>query len=212
MDLKNWKQSYRSLKTEVGMTRISLAGCAVALALLSFNALSKSTTVIIQPYGMNTKAYVSEKNASHSYKESWALFLAELIGNINPGNLDFVKGSSIPLLPSNLYQETVTNLTAQVQMMKKNRVSTSFSPLEYTYEKATDKVFVYGFYTAQSPSVKAKREKRTYEFKISVENYLPQIVHMDTYEGEPRTLEVLEQLKKKEAEKAKKEKEQGVNA
>ena len=212
MDLKNFKQSYRSLKTEVGMTRISLAGCAIALALLSFNALTKSTTVIIQPYGMQTKAYVSEKNASHSYKESWALFLAELLGNISPGNLDFVKESIIPLLPSNLYQTTVTNLNAQVQMMKKNRVTTSFAPTEYTYEKSTDKVFVYGFYTITSPSVKPKREKRTYEFKISIDNYLPQILSMDTYEGEPRTQKVLEILKKKAEEKAKKAKEKGEKA
>ena len=207
MNLTNWKRSYRQLKTEAGITRISLAGCAVALALLSFNAINKSTTVVIQPFGMQKTGWVSENNASQSYKEAWGLSLAQLLGNVSPGNLDFVKQRIIPLLPANLYEQTVTNMTAEVIMMKENRVTTSFDPLEVVYERDTDKVFVYGNYSSQSPAIKAKREKRTYEFKINMENHLPKIVHMDTYADEPHTLAKIELLRKKAKEMAKKAKE-----
>ncbi len=204
MNLKNWRQSYRSLKTEAGLTRVALAGCSVALALLSFNAISKSTTVVIQPFGMQKVGWVSENNASQSYKEAWGLSLAELLGNVSPGNLEFVKKRITPLLPANVYEKAITQMNAEVIMMRKNRVTTLFDVREVVYERSTDKVFVYGNYTRSSPSVKPKKEKRTYEFRIDMENYLPQIVHMDTYADEPHTEEKLEQIRKQEKEAKKK--------
>ena len=207
MNLKNWKQSYRSLKTEAGLTRVALAFSSVAIALLSFNALTKNQTVVITPYTMQKTGWVSESNSSQSYKEAWALSLAQLLGNVSPGNLDFVQNRLSPLLPANLYEDTMTNIRAQVIMMKENRVTTSFDPLEIVYERSSDKVFVYGKYSSQSQSIKPKREKRTYEFKLSMDNYLPQITHIDTYADEPHTQARLEQLKKKQREQAKKDNE-----
>ena len=56
----------------------------------------------------------------------------------------------------------------------------------------------------KEPPEKPKKEKRTYEFRIDMENYLPQIVHMDTYADEPHTEEKLEQIRKQEKEAKKK--------
>lgn len=49
MDLRNWKQHYRSLKTEAGLSRIALAGSGLALAVLAFMALNQEKIVVIQP-------------------------------------------------------------------------------------------------------------------------------------------------------------------
>jgi conjugal transfer pilus assembly protein TraE len=205
LNLTNWKQSYHALKTEAGLTRVALAGCAVALALLSFNAVSQHTTVVVQPFGMQKIGWVSEDNASQSYKEAWGYSLAMMLGNIDPGNLEFVKKRISPLLPTDLYQQTMTNLQAQVIMMRENRVTATFDPLEITYEKSSDKVFVYGKYKTETPSVKPKQEMRTYEFKITMESYLPQIISMDTYADVPHTSKRKAEIAKMSAEQRKKQ-------
>ena len=201
MNIKNWKTSYQALKTEVGISRLALAGCSFALALLSYHAVTKSQTVVIQPFGLQKSAWVAEDNASQSYKEAWGLSLAQILGNVSPGNLDFVQKRLSPLFPSSIHEKTMTALRAQVIMMKTNRVTTTFDPKEVVYEKSTDKVFIYGNYVTESPSVKPRKEKRTYEFVINMESYLPQVVELDTYADEPHTEQRLAQLKKKEKEK-----------
>ena len=206
MNIKNWKASYLALKTEAGLSRIALAGCSLALVLLSYHAVTKTQTVVIQPFGLQKSAWVSEDSSSQSYKEAWGLSLAQILGNVSPGNLDFVQKRLSPLFPSSIHEKTMTALRAQVIMMKTNRVTTSFDPKEVVYEKSTDKVFIYGNYISQSPSVKPRKEKRTYEFVINMESYLPQVVQMDTYADEPHTEQRLEQLKKKEKEQREKEK------
>lgn len=200
MNIRNWKTSYQALKTEVGISRLALAGCSFALALLSYNAVTKSQTVVIQPFGLQKSAWVAEDNASQSYKEAWGLSLAQILGNVSPGNLDFVQKRLSPLFPSSIHEKTMTALRAQVIMMKTNRVTTTFDPKEVVYEKSTDKVFIYGNYVTESPSVKPRKEKRTYEFVINMESYLPQVVELDTYADEPHTQQRLAQLKNKDKE------------
>lgn len=206
MNLKNWKQSYHALKTEAGITRLTLAGCSVALALLAYNAVTQKSTVIIQPWGMQKTGWVTENNASQSYKEAWGYSLAQMLGNVSPGNLDFISKRLAPLLPSALYQSTMTALKAQTIMMKENRVTTTYDIKEVVFEKSSDKVFVYGDYYSKTPSVKPKKEKRTYEFKINMESYLPQIIAMDTYADEPHTKKKLEEMEEHKRNLKKKEK------
>lgn len=194
MDIKNWKQSYRSLKTEAGLSRIALAGSGVALALLAFMALNQEKIVVIQPWGMQKTGWVGEDSASQSYKEAWGLSLAQMLGNVNAGNLDFITERLGPLLPVDTYQNYITALNAQALQFKENRVTTRFEPTKIVYEKSSDKVFVYGKYYVKSPGVREKQSERTYEFRIGMDSYLPQILSIDTYEDEPHTERRLEQL------------------
>ena len=91
-------------------------------------------------------------------------------------------------------------------MMKENRVTTTYDIKEVVFEKSSDKVFVYGDYYSKTPSVKPKKEKRTYEFKINMESYLPQIIAMDTYADEPHTKKKLEEMEEHKRNLKKKEK------
>lgn len=195
MDLKHWKQSYRSLKTEAGLSRIALAGSSLALALLAFMALNQEKIVVIQPWGMQKTGWVGEETASQSYKEAWGLSLAQMLGNVNAGNLKFISERLGPLLPLDTYQDYMTTLNAQAAQMTENRITTRFEPSRIVYEKSTDKVFVYGKYYTKSPGVHEQQSERTYEFRIGMDSYLPQILSIDTYEDEPRTSRCLERMK-----------------
>ena len=206
MNLNNWKSSYHAIKTEAGISRFTLALCAIALVLLSVKAVNQETVVVVQPWTMNTKGWIKEDGASQSYKEAWGLAVSQLLGNVTPGNLDFIGERLGPLLPIDKYQDVMTTLKAQSIQLKENRITTRFEPTKVLYEKSTEKVFIEGRYFSKAPGIREKRSKRTYEFLITMDSYLPQIVDMNTYEDEPRTEKRLAQLAKQE--KARKSKEQ----
>lgn len=202
MDLRNWKQHYRSLKTEAGLSRIALAGSGLALAVLAFMALNQEKIVVIQPWTMQRAGWVGQDSASQSYKEAWGLALAQMLGNVNAGNLKFISDRLGPLLPLETYQDYMTTLTAQAVQLEENRITTRFEPSRIVYEKSSDKVFVYGKYYTKSPGIKEQKSERTYEFVIGMDAYLPQVLSIDTYEDEPRTERRLEMLRRR-AENAK---------
>ena len=202
MDFRNWKQHYRSLKTEAGLSRIALAGSGLALAVLAFMALNQEKIVVIQPWTLQRAGWVGQESASQSYKEAWGLALAQMLGNVNAGNLKFISDRLGPLLPLEIYQDYMTTLTAQAAQLEENRITTRFEPSRIVYEKSSDKVFVYGKYYTKSPGIKEQKSERTYEFVIGMDAYLPQVLSIDTYEDEPRTERRLEMLRRR-AENAK---------
>lgn len=199
MDLKNWKSSYKALKTEAGLSRIALAGCSIALALSVFQNLNQETIVVVQPWTMHNTGFVGSDSASQSYKEAWGLALAQLLGNVNAGNLDFIGKRIGPLLPVDIYQKYMTTLKAQTIQLKENRITTRFDPEKIVYEKSSDKVFIFGNYFTKVPGRAEQKSDRTYEFILNIDSYLPQVLSIDTYEDEPRTEKRLEQLKNKQA-------------
>lgn len=205
MDLRNWKQHYRSLKTEAGLSRIALAGSGLALAVLAFMALNQEKIVVIQPWTLQRAGWVGQDSASQSYKEAWGLALAQMLGNVNAGNLKFISERLGPLLPLEIYQDYMTTLTAQASQLEENRITTRFEPSRIVYEKSSDKVFVYGKYYTKSPGIREQKSERTYEFVIGMDAYLPQVMSIDTYEDEPRTERRLETLRRR-AEKTKDQK------
>lgn len=71
-------------------------------ALLVVKVLTKETIVEIVPFTLTEDAWLGEKSASRSYKESWALAFAQLFGNVTPATVDFVKTRTTPFSLQNL--------------------------------------------------------------------------------------------------------------
>ena len=205
MNLKNWKTSYHSMKSENGLSRLIIAALALSTVLLSIKAINQETKVIVQPWTMHTSGWIMEDNASQSYKEAWGLALAQMLGNVNPGNLKFISERLEPLLPIEATQDIMTALKAQIIQFQENRITTRFEPTKVMYEKSSGKVFVVGYYFTKAPGIKEKRTERTYEFLISMDSYLPQLFDIDTYEDEPRTHKRLAQLAKSKKSKRQEE-------
>jgi conjugal transfer pilus assembly protein TraE len=56
--------------------------------------------------------------ASSELKESWGLYLAELLGNVTPTNADFIGKAIAPLLSTELYRSVMDALSEQVNALK----------------------------------------------------------------------------------------------
>ncbi|MDV5545225.1 TraE/TraK family type IV conjugative transfer system protein [Klebsiella pneumoniae] len=59
---------------------------------------SKGTIVTIQPFTLTEAAWVTKSNASSPIKRLGVFAFAQLLGNVTPGTVDFVKERITPLL------------------------------------------------------------------------------------------------------------------
>lgn len=198
MKLDTYLKTWEGMKLENQMGRITQLLLALAVFALAMLAFKKDNIVTIQPYTLSEEAWVSNASASISYYESWGFALAQLLGNVTPTTVGFLKDRLSPLLSPAIYQEVLTAIDLQAEQFRLDRVSTRFEPRTVLYEQGTGKVFVSGYSFTRGADSSETRQERTYEFEITISNYAPMIHNLTTYTGEPRTREVLAKQQSRE--------------
>lgn len=191
--LKNWA----SISGENYWSRLFASVLAFAVLALALNLFNKDQIVVIKPFTLTEEAWVSQSDGSEVYKESWAMAIAQIVGNVTPSSVPFVKEAVSPLLSPDIYQEVIDVIDAQALLIAEDRITLTFSPHTIETEKETSKVFVTGKSTSRSGNADSKATQKTFEFIIEINNYLPIFSYISSYDGQPRTLKVLETMKKK---------------
>jgi len=189
--LEKFLSTWQGVQAENKFARVAIVGLLLSVLLLVALAFRKETIVTITPFTLTEEAWVTKNQASQSYQEAWAFALAQLLGNVTPGTVGFIKDRIQPLLSPRIYQDVIDVLKVQSQDIVNNRLTMRFEPRGVTYEVSTGKVFVQGWSYIKAISANEVRSERTYEFKIRVSNYAPVFEHIETYEGKPRTVEEL---------------------
>lgn len=194
MKFNTFKKTMADLQLERFWLQIIVCVEAVVIVGLGVSAMHTQSVVTVVPWTLNDKTQIMQNDASRSYKESWALAIAELVGNVQPTTVEFVGERLKPLLAPAIYQSTLDAIHANAQMLRDERMSIRFEPREVIYEKSTDKVFVFGysFMRVGTSLEKEERSRRTYEIELKIANYAPMLTFINTYEGEPRTRDALD--------------------
>ena len=197
MQFPKFKKNYSSLvesdriKTFINIVLVG------SLLIALFMLFDRKERVIIVPPTLAEKAWVQDDAASIGYKKAWGLFAANMMGNINPGNIDFIQESLQDLMSVRVYQRIKKVLIKQSKTIKEDNLVLYFHARGITHEKESDKVFVYGEITTVGAGGAKNIKKRTYEFKISIINFTPKIVKFSVYSGEPRTMKWIRDNAKK---------------
>lgn len=191
MNILDYLKSYNGMKRENVFHRISVLFLSFAVLVLAVAAAVRDRTVVITPYTLSSEAWIRSDAGSQSYREAWALFFAHELGNVTPGNIDFVRDRIGQLISPSIYREFMEALNLQALSIKEDRLVLRFEPGSVEYEKATEKIFVSGRFFTRAFNEKETSELRTYEFKIRLSNYAPELVWMDTYNDPPHTQKFL---------------------
>jgi conjugal transfer pilus assembly protein TraE len=189
MKLNDFLTSWESVHSENRIHRMLILGLLSTNILTGIAVLRTDRTVVLLPPALQKEVEISRREASSSLKESWALYLAELLGNVTPANGDFIEKNVAPLLAPGIYREVTEALSEQIRALKVDRVAVSFKPKQVFYEAETDKIFVTGDHVTQGPNSHPEIRGRTYEFRILFKDYRPLLDSIDVYADEPRTLE-----------------------
>lgn len=202
MKFGDFLNTHEGALSENRWNRFANVGLAVAVVVLLYMVNTKDQIVIIQPTALASEAWISKEGASQSYKEAWGFHLAQLTGNVTPANVEFLKERLKPLLSPAIYSEVIDTLEVQAQDIRDDRITMRFEPRVVEYETTTDKVFVYGYSFVKGATGTEERTDRTYEYRLKIESYAPLIVDINTYEGKPRSEQVLAQIQKQEQRRA----------
>lgn len=198
MELKQLLNSWHGTQLENKWMRLLLLLLCVSNLLLVFFMATKTTPVILVPPNITEEVKISKNQADAETKKAWGLYVAQLIGNVTPGNADFVAEVIEPLLHPRIYKSVRENLAFQIESLKLERVSLSFTPRSVSYEPASDRVFVSGQLISAGMGDAEERSNRTYELEISIDRFRPMITYLDVYKGGVRTLDKKAQMRKVE--------------
>lgn len=199
MKFSEFLKTYEGALSENKWNRI-VVGILLALTfMLGFMAVNRETIVTMKPVTLVEDAWVGSDDASVSYKEAWGHYLATLLGNVTPSSVTFIKERLGPILSPKIYNHVMELLESQSVQIINDRVTLRFEPRYVEYEDKTKKIFVYGYSFMKAVNTQEKRTERTYEFTLRINNYLPTLEFMDLYDGQPKTEEVIEKIKQREA-------------
>ena len=171
--------TWRAINRENRLHRYLLVTLVVANLLLVFALLRSEHTVVLVPPILEGEVSIARNHASVEVKEAWALYAAELLGNVSPSGASFLKDVLDPLLAAPIRVAVFAALDAQVTEIQRERVSMSFSPREVRYDPSTDRVRVSGIQTTRGPAAKPVSRQRTYEIAIAFRNYRPRIEYLN---------------------------------
>lgn len=189
---RSWTEALRDSATK----NLVIATLLVTNMIAVFGWFRSHETVILVPPELKEIVSVSPEKSSPGYKKAWAMYVANLMGNLTPGNVDFVVGFLGEVMAPEAYRAMKENLALQAKEMKEDSLSVRFEPQSLLYEEETRKAFVSGRFTPYSPSGKHDTFERTYEMQVEIRFGRPWITTFAAYRGVPRTLQ---QLKSQQA-------------
>ena len=198
MDVRRFANTWNGIHSFNNFLRVVVICLIVTNIVSVFGWIGKDQLVLILPPNTNEKVEISRMNASQSYKKAWALFIASLLGNINPENAEFIKASLANMVTGEIKLAMNEQIAMAIEQLKQEKVSAVFEVRQVIYEPETDHVFVAGHTNLVGAGGKTNTSDQTYEFKIDVNQYSPLITYLSIYTGGPKTAAVLAVEREKE--------------
>lgn len=195
-----FSNTWASLRTENVLYRTLVPVLVIANVISMAGWLAKDRVTTLVPPSLSEAVSVSKRTADAGYKKAWGLYVASLLGNVSPGNADFVIESLQLLMSPRVFATLKQSVANDVEMIKKDGVSISFEQKQVLYERGTDKVFVIGRTGISNAAGTVTKFDRVFEVRVSIDNGQPQIVELDSYQGRPRTEDVLKNMSPKQRE------------
>jgi conjugal transfer pilus assembly protein TraE len=178
---KSWSQAVRDNATKNVVIGVLIG--ANALAIVGW--FQTERTIVLVPPLHDERMEVSSSHASEGYKRAWALTVAQLAGNVTPGNADLVLQMLGDLLAPSAYRAISAELAAQIGDIKRDSITVSFEPREIRYASDTGTVYVSGQFSSKGVSGLPIKAIRTYEIGVDIRFGRPWITRFLPYEGMP---------------------------
>lgn len=180
-------QSYQDLQNAKKAYRLAIGSLSVAVLILTVMVASKKTEVVVMPPDYYEPIIVNGNYANQSYAASHAMNIANLMGNVNERNIDFVTETVIRMLSPHLRTQLVQAFQTEVQILKNRRARQSFYVEDVMFDPKNNIVFVWGNKRTSMIGQAEITERFTYEMRIQPSNGMPKITHFDAYPGIPKS-------------------------
>jgi len=185
MNLKLFNQNWGDLRFENIVSRITIPILAVALVIAVIKLSNVKPIVTVLPPNLTETAQIAHNEANTATKKSYGLYIAQMLGNVHPGTVDFLVTSLEDILHPTIYHDVKEGIMDQISLIQQEDLSITFEPRTIDYWKDTNRVVIHGNRTTEGRGQEKSIERVTYEVEVGINNYLPQITFINVYEGIP---------------------------
>lgn len=164
-------------------------GLGLVYGLVHFN--NQRDRIVLVPPSMDTKAVVAWNYANREYLKSFGLYIATLVGNIQPKSSTIVLDSVSAFMDPMIYTDFRRQLLGLIEdpMFKASGSVISFLPGSIQYEPETSRVFVLGTLITSTSGAQKYQKQVVYEIGAEIREGRPWVRHFLSYEGSiPRTV------------------------
>ncbi len=198
MKLEAFKSTFDRAVKERNYAYIINIGLLMVLIPLAWHVVTLEPTRVLVPPKLTKEASVSADKADAEFVRHMSLYFSYLLGNTTPDQVDQVSTLLEPYLAPSIRNAVVVGLQEDADRLKENNISREFVVSNSFFEDETGKSFVFGNEYVSGTAEKRDRNPKTYEFVIGIEDYMPVIEDVTSYEGDPRTLKQLELMQRRE--------------
>jgi conjugal transfer pilus assembly protein TraE len=179
--LKNMSQLQAMTKTLLISNTIMAAGLVYGIVALNV----RHERIILIPPSLDKKAEIAWKSADKEYIKSFAMYLAVMVGNMQPKSVGVIVDSVSSFMDPRIYNDFRHQLLqlAEDPLFKASGAVTTFSPSSIQYEAETGRVFVTGGLVTATAGAQKYQKNVTYEIGIEIREGRPWVVHFLSYEG-----------------------------
>jgi conjugal transfer pilus assembly protein TraE len=185
MNLSTFKERWLDAARDSAAKHLLVAALLATNMLTAVALFRVEETVVLVPAIVDERMSLQSSNASASYKKAWGLTVAQLCGNVTPGNADLVMQSLGDLMSPSAYRKIAADLAAQIGDIKRDSLTVRFEPQQILYDSETNTVFVSGQFSSAGVSGQPIKAVRTYEMTIEVRFGRPWITSFKPYSGMP---------------------------
>ena len=118
MNLSLLRSDWRGAMSENYLLRFLIGAMVLGNLMLVIFMTRQEAIITLVPPVINEEISIAQDDASASFKKSWGLFAAELIGNAKVSNVDFIIKALEPMLASEIVGEMRQTLAAQIHEIK----------------------------------------------------------------------------------------------
>ncbi|KLR58984.1 hypothetical protein OX89_04130 [Diaphorobacter sp. J5-51] len=179
--LRNMKQ-LQSLTIAMVCSNIILAmGVSYAMVALGNN----HERVVLVPPNLDKKAEIAWTSANREYIKSFGLYMATLVGNVQPKSSTVVLDSVSAFMDPAIYTDFRKQLMTIIEdpVFKASGSVISFLPSSIQYEVETSRVFVTGAIITSTAGSTKYTKNVIYELGVRIREGRPWVTHFTSYEG-----------------------------
>ena len=137
MRLSRYLESWHGTQATNKLLAVAVVAVATVTIVQSAYLMERERLVVLVPPVLQGEAVIGKSAADAPYHTAWAHLLAQMLGNVSPGNAAFLQERLEPLLDPSIFTAVSQALEQQLDQIRRDRVSLAFEPKKILHEPST---------------------------------------------------------------------------
>lgn len=157
---------------------------ATGMVIATYALVNEHERIVLVPPHLDRQVQIAWNSADTQYVKSFGLYIATLVGNIQPRTSSVVLETVAAFMDPEIYSEfrRQTRTVTEDPIFKQSGAVITFQPSIIKYEPETSRVFVSGALITKSAGTDRSKSV-TYEIGLQIRYGRPWVHHFTSYEG-----------------------------